>query len=194
MTKKRLNTQGIANELAGASVFFSPTPVPAPVPDSRTLKISPVPKPRRTNQAKAQRTPPRKFAAPAELQTHKVPDSQSSRETESETHRLTDFEDYDVPDYRRLRRAELRLTWEQERYLDDLEAVIARDMPEGERANPSYKRITKNSVLRALVEMARRLEVRVDARRFRNERDLAKAVFGAFREKFAKLQTDGVTD
>jgi hypothetical protein len=179
MTKKRLNTQGIVNELAGASVFFSPTPVPAPVPDSKTLKISPVPKPRRANQAKAQRTPPLR---------------QSAVPTESQTHRLTDFEDYDVPDYRRLRRAELRLTWEQERYLDDLEAVIARDMPEGERANPSYKRITKNSVLRALVEMARRLEVRVDAHRFRNERDLAKAVFGAFREKLAKLQTDGVTD
>jgi hypothetical protein len=193
MTKKRLNTQDIVNELAGASVFFSAPPPPAP--ETKEPPVSPVPKLRRASPAKLRKaSPARQSAVPTELQTHKVTDSQSARATESATHGLTNFEDYEVSDYRSLRRAELRLTWEQERYLDDLEAVITRDMPEGERANPNYKRITKNSVIRALVELARRLEVKVDARRFRNERDLAQALFGAFRDKLAQLQTDRVTE
>jgi hypothetical protein len=177
MSKKQLNTQSIANELEGASLFF--VPPRAGARRKKTVDESP-------RLAKG--------VEPTELQTDRVTDSQSSRVPESETHRLTDFEDYDVPDYRDLQRIELRLTWEQNKYLDDLEAVISRDMPEGDRSDPSYKRITKNSIIRGVVEIFRRLELGIDASSFKSEQDLAKTMFEAFRTKILKLQTDRVTD
>jgi hypothetical protein len=141
-------------------------------------------------------TPPRKKKRKKpqkKLQTNRVTESVSDRVTDLQTNRVTDFTDYDVPDYRQLKRVELRLTWEQNKYLDELISVITRDMPEGERSSPNYKRITKNSILRALVEFARRLNLQVDARKFRNERDLAQALADKLEESLADLQTNRVT-
>lgn len=129
-----------------------------------------------------------------QIQTNRATESVSDRVTDLQTNRLTDFTDYDVPDYRQLKRVELRLTWDQNKYLDDLASVITRDMPEGERSNPSYKRITKNSILRALVEYARRLKIQVDARKFNNERDLAQALADKIAESLTDLQTNRVTE
>jgi hypothetical protein len=142
-------------------------------------------------------TPPKKRKrknARKKLQTNRVTESVSNKVTELQTNRVTDYSDYDVPDYRQLKRVELRLTWEQNKYLDDLASVITRDMPEGERSNPEYKRITKNSILRALAEFARRLDPQVDAGKFRNERDLAQALADKIEESLADLQTNRVTE
>jgi len=128
------------------------------------------------------------------LQTNRVTESVSDRVTDLQSNRLTGFADYDVPDYRQLKRIELRLTWDQNKYLDDLASVITRDMPEGERSDPSYKRITKNSILRALVEYVRRLKIQVDARKFNNESDLAQALADKIEESLADLQTNRVTE
>ena len=167
MTKKDLNPEAIVNELKGQSAFFQ--------------------KDRSPTSKRSRRGPGDMVTQPAkkapELQTNRLTESVSNVVTDLQSNRLTDFEDYNVPDYRKLRRVELRLTWEQNKYLDDLEGVISRDMPEGERADPNYKRITKNSVIRALVEIVRRLKLGVDAGNFKNERDLAKSIAAAIRAK-----------
>jgi hypothetical protein len=143
-------------------------------------------------------TPPRqkkrKKVPKLNLQTNRVTESVSDRVTDLQTNRVTDFADYDVPDYRQLSRVELRLTWEQNKYLVDLVSEIARDMPEGERSDPHYKRITKNSIIRALVEFARKLNPKVDAKKFRNERDLAQALADEMASLTANSQTNRVTE
>ena len=142
-------------------------------------------------------TPPRqkkKRSQRTNLQTNRLTESVSNRVTELQTNRVTDFANYDVPDYRQLKRVELRLTWEQNKYLDDLVSEITRDMPEGERADPHYKRITKNSIIRALVEFARRLDLKVDAKKIKNERDLAHSMVKKITSLTVNLQTDKVTE
>ncbi len=143
-------------------------------------------------------TPPRQKrrekARKLTLQTNRVTESVSHGVTDLQTNRVTDFANYVVSDYRQLKRVELRLTWGQNKYLDDLVTVIARDMPEGDRSDPHYKRITKNSIIRALVEFVRRLELKVDAREFKNERDLAKALAEKIESLTTNLQTNRVTE
>lgn len=126
--------------------------------------------------------------------TDRLTESQTNRVTESESNRLTDFDEYQVSDYRKLQRLELRLTWEQKKYLDDLEAVISRDMPEGDRADPNYKRITKNSIIRTLVEVARRLSLTVDASAFKNEQDLLKEIAQTLTDRLTESQTNRVSE
>ena len=165
MAKKKLNAESVINELKGQSVFF-----------------------------KKARSPTQKRDKTAKSRSHRVTDLQTNRVTEFESYRLTDFGDYDVPHYRQMERSEIWLTWEQSDYLGTLEKVISRDRPEGDKADPNYKRITKNSIMRALVEVARRLSVTVDAREFKNEQDLAKAIWEALTNRVTDLQTSGVTD
>jgi len=131
-------------------------------------------------------TPPKRKPKKKQPQTHRV--------TESVTNRLTDFEKYDVPDYRKLQRLELRLTWAQKEYLDRLEGLISRDMPEGERSDPNYKRITRNSIVRVLVEIMRRLNLSVDASTFKSEKDLARDLFNKLTNKLTELQTTRVSE
>jgi hypothetical protein len=116
-----------------------------------------------------------------EFQTPRVPDKQSNR--------LPDFDTYDVPDFRKMQRIEVRLTWEQNKYLDDLEALIGRDAPEGDKSDPTYRRITKNSIIRVIVEILHELDIQVDASRFRNERDLLKAIYESLQTRLSKLQS-----
>ena len=75
------------------------------------------------------------------------------------------------------------MTWDQKEYLDDLERRIARDAPGVEKGNPTSKRITRSSILRALVEIVRRLQISVNPSRFQNERDLIEALVEALRER-----------
>lgn len=132
--------------------------------------------------------------AKSNLQTSRVTELQTTRLPDEQTSRVTELEYYEVPDFRKLDRIEARLSWEQNKYLNDLEAVISRDMPEGERADPSYRRITKNSIIRVLVEIARWLNVEVDASNFRSEKDLLNAVKEDLQKKLTELQTSRVTD
>lgn len=125
------------------------------------------------------------------LQTNRVTEQQTSKVTEFVSNRLTELQTYRVDRWDNLRRLELRLTREQKRYLDDLEEEISNAMPDIERDNPEFQRLTKNSIIRVLVEIAMQLDMRVDASAFHNEGDLLQAVFTALKEKFA---TPKVTD
>ena len=167
MSRKKLNTAAVLNELKGQSAFFSQPKSPA-IPKRQHKKNEP--------------------------QTNRVTDLQTDRVTESETDRLTDFDAYHVPDYRKLQRLELRLTWEQKEYLDRLEAVISRDMPEGERSDPNCKRITRSSIVRVLVEILRRLDLSVDASRFKSEKDLAVDLYNKLANRLTELQTAKFSD
>jgi hypothetical protein len=126
--------------------------------------------------------------------TNRVTEVQGNRVTDLQTNRVTDFADYEVPIYSDLSRLELRLTWEQTEFLESLDRQIAREAPEGDKKDPTYKRITKNSVVRALVEILRRLNPKLDAGRFYNEQDLVKALFAALGERLTDLQTNRPTD
>jgi len=61
-------------------------------------------------------------------------------------------------------------------------------MPEGERSDPNYKRITKNSIVRVLVEILRRLDLSINASRFNSEKDLARDVFIKLTDRLTELQ------
>jgi len=167
MSGKKLNTSALLNELKGQSAFF--------------------------NQPKSS-TPHKRKNKKKQPQTHRVTDLQTNRVTESVTNRLTDFKKYDVPGYRKLQRLELRLTWEQKQYLDRLEGLISRDMPEGERSDPNYKRITRNSIVRVLVEIMRQLNLSVDASSFKSEKDLARDLFNKLTNRLTELQTNRVSN
>ena len=167
MTGKKLNSAKVLNELKGQSAFFSQPKSPTSI---------------------KQKTPKK------QPQTHKVTVSQTDRVTESGTDRLTDFDGYNVPDYRKLQRLELRLTWKQKEYLDRIEALISRDMPEGDRSDPDYKRITKNSIVRVLVEIMRCLNLTINASRFKSEKDLAKDLFKLLTDRLTELQTKNLSE
>jgi hypothetical protein len=168
--KKKLDVQGVMNEMREQSVHF------------RMAKEKATPPPSRPSNRKGKRA------------SHKVTDLQTSKVSKFESYRLTEFDDYRLPVFSDMWRGEVRLTWEQSAYLDQLEKAISRDRPEGDRSDPEYKRITKNSIIRALVELARRLNVSVDANSFRNERDLLEEVVKAVREKFTVSPSHKVTD
>src|SRR5687768_7202703 len=76
------------------------------------------------------------------------PDLQTNRLTEFGSNRVTDLQSYRVERFDTLRRVECRLTKDQKRYLDDLEEEISLAMPDIERNNPEFQRLTKNSVIR----------------------------------------------
>jgi hypothetical protein len=124
-----------------------------------------------------------------DIQTSRLPNSETSRQPEKQSSRLTDFDTYDVPSFQKMQRIEVRLTWEQNKFLDDMEALIGRDAPEGDKSDPSYRRITKNSIIRVLVEIIRALDIQVDASRFKNERDLLNALYVAIKNRTANQQT-----
>jgi hypothetical protein len=171
MTKK-LDEATVLNELREGSAFFRDA---RKSPPKKDIKQTP---PRRKKNAKKKKT---------NLQSYRVTESVSNRVTDLQSYRVTDFDDYEILDYRELKRGEMRLTWEQNKYLDDLVSEITRAMPEGERSDPQHKRITKNSIIRALVEIVRRLKLRVDAKNFRNERDLARALAEEISKSMSKL-------
>jgi hypothetical protein len=118
----------------------------------------------------------------------RVTEQQSTRVTEFESNRLTELQTYRVDRWDYLRRLELRLTKDQKRYLNDLEEEISQAMPEIERDNPEFQRLTKNSIIRVLVEIIRQLDIRVDASQFHNEGDLLQALYSKIRERLAQLR------
>lgn len=121
-----------------------------------------------------------------DFQTSRVTEFQTTRVPDKQSNRLPDFESYDVPDFRKMQRIEVRLTWEQNKYLDDLEAFIGRDAPEGDKSDPGYRRITKNSIIRVVVEILREIDIQVDASQFKNERDLLKALYQVLKTRLSE--------
>jgi len=170
MSKKKLNAESVMNELRGQSVFFKQSSVVAPL--SSEEKIT-----KRINT----RTPEL-----PELRTSGLPKLGSST--------VPNFQSYGLRNFDELRRLDVRLTWEQKRFLDDWEEEIRQAMPEGERDNPESKRITKNSIMRVLVEIVMQLGVKVDASRFRNESDLLQSLFREICRRVTELQSTEVTE
>lgn len=173
MTKK----SGLAD-----SPFFSSSPVyrapsssvePVVVEKTPTLPQSPVPE----------------SLAEAHFQTSRLPDSGTSRLTDQQTSSVPDFGSYRVPDYRTMRRIEVRLTLEQIRFLDDLEWELGRSLPDLEKVNLESRRITKNSIIRVLIEILRTLDLDIDASHFRNERDLLLALHQILKVHFSDSGT-----
>lgn len=163
---KKLNSEAIVNELHGQSVFFKDKVTP-PTPPSRKTA-----------------TTPEKEAR--DLRTSEVPELPGSE--------LPQLRTYELRNYDQLRRLDIRLTGEQKRFLDEMEETIRQKMPEGERDNPLSRRITKNSIVRVLVEIFRQLRLRVDASNFRNEGDLLEALFEKLLQQVTDLGTSEVTD
>lgn len=166
MTKKDLKPERVISELRDQSVFFTGSKSPTKEKEKET-----------------------KRKGVTDTLTHSVSDTVRQSHTDTLTHssedRLDDLSNYEVGDYRQLARGNLRLTPEQNRFLKDMEDAISGQRPEGERADPEYKRITKNSIIRALVEFARRLKLTVDASTFKNEQDLLRAIVEEIRKKLA---------
>lgn len=156
------------------SPFFKPIPVF----DAASPSVQP--------SVVSQPVLPKPATSSRKLQTSRLPESETARVPDKQTSRLPEFAHYDVPDYRKMQRIEVRLTWDQNKYLDDMEALIGRDAPDGEKSDPSYRRITKNSILRVIVEILRSLDVQVDASQFKNERDLLVALNQALKERLSK--------
>ena len=122
-------------------------------------------------------------------QDHRQPLSQSSDKPESRTPRLPEIHGYNVRKYDQLRRIDLRLTGKQKRYLDDLFEDIKQDIPEGDRSDPEYRQVTKSSIIRAVLEILRQMQITVDASEFRNEGDLLLALFEALCKRLTESRT-----
>lgn len=145
---------------------------------------------------------PTKFQTPevAESQSSVFPKLQGPKVRKSGSSGVADppgpgvpkLQTYGLRNYDQLRRIDVRLTGDQKRFLDTFEEDIRQDMPELERDNPDHRRITKNSVIRVLVELVRQLDLTVDARQFRNEGDLLQALFAALFDKVTEFQTPEV--
>lgn len=88
-----------------------------------------------------------------------------------------------------MRRIEVRLTLDQIRFLDDLEWELGRSLPDLERADPESRRITKNSIIRVLIEILRSLHLEIDASHFRNERDLLLTLHRLLKERLTDAGT-----
>lgn len=88
-----------------------------------------------------------------------------------------------------MRRLEVRLTLEQIRFLDDLEWELGRSLPDLEKANPESRRITKNSIIRVMIEILRSLYLEIDASHFRNERDLLITLHRLIKERLTDSGT-----
>ena len=94
---------------------------------------------------------------------------------------------YEVQSFKHLKKLDVLFTKAQKIFLRDFLESVEDSMPERERDNPEHRRITKNSIIRVLVEIARQLEIKVDASHFRNERDLLLAVFEAIIERSSEV-------
>ncbi len=162
------------SELTGKSVFFP------------KKKASTSPNVSISKKAKTNRLP--------DFQTSRVTKKQTNRLTESGTLELTDLQSYELRKYKNWKRIEVRLTPDQRKFLIDFNEEIAQTMPEGERNNPHYKRITNNSIIRVCVETIRQLKPKVDASNFQNENDLFHSLFEELLNKLTDLQTSRVTE
>lgn len=131
------------------------------------------------NKSIPQTSLPSKTPVLTELRGSEVSTSRTTGVPDLQTYRLRNFD--------QLRRLDVRLTWEQKRFLDDWEEDIRQTIPEGERGNPDHRRITKNSIMRVLVEVVHQLKIKVDARNFRNEGDFLNALFEALCKKIIEL-------
>ncbi len=172
MSKKKLNVEAITSELAGgASLYFRP--VPSPIPDKANVARK---EPQNSVLPKSRSAEVRKSV------TSKVPKFQSPVVPKSGSSEALDLNDYPIVAFQELARLDIRLTWEQKEYLDRLETAMARNSAGVDRNDPESQRLTKNSVLRSLVEIARQLNLNIDAGSCRNERDLIKAIFDALKK------------
>ena len=175
--KKKLNEDQVLNELTQGSVYFRGRQSPTPQKAEQQKSIQ-----------KAKKQKKRSKSRRSEL-----PKLASSKVTDKHTSEPMKLQSYELPNFDKLRRLDIRLTWEQKRFLDNLEEDIRQSMPEGERGNPNHRRITKNSIIRVVIEIIKQLELTVDSSHFRNEGDLLTAIFEALEKKVTELRTSEVS-
>lgn len=130
----------------------------------------------------------------ADLRSSELPNLQTSEVTNLPTSGVPKLQSYELRNFDQLRRLDIRLTYEQKRFLDDLEETIRQQMPEGERNNPEYRRITKNSIIRIFVEIFRQLDLRIKADQFKNETDLLTSLYDELLLKLTNLRTSELTE
>lgn len=118
--------------------------------------------------------------------TSEVPNSVTTELRKPVSSAVRELQSYGLTNYDKLFRLDARLTYDQIAFLNKLEAEIKLARPDVERNHPDHKRITKNSIVRVLVEIARQIELQVDASQFYNELDLFHAVYLEFRNVFSK--------
>jgi hypothetical protein len=179
----------MSNTGLGDSPFFIPT-------DQEQQK-DPLPPPKRLENPDQKERPDLtelQSSKVTELQSSELPKQQSDEGTELQPSEVPKLQTYRLRNYDQFRRVEVRLTTSQKRFLDNLEEDIRETMPEGERGNPYSKRITKNSIIRVMVEIMRQLDIKVDARHFQNEGDLLQALFEALCCKVTELRSQEVTE
>jgi len=124
---------------------------------------------------------------PPKSRSSVVPKSVTPEEPKFGSTELPKLRSYEVRRFDELRRLDIRITWEQKRFLDDWEEDLRRDMPEGDRNHPQYQRVTKNSIIRALIEIPRQLDLQIEANKFRNEADLIKGIYEALVKRLANF-------
>ena len=110
-----------------------------------------------------------------------TPEVQNSR-----SHEVQKFDNYPLLHYRDLEKIDVFITGEQLDFLKNLESVIVRGRPGMEKGNPLHQRLTKTSVVRALVEIIRRLNLTLNPQNFYNERDLLQGLDQALNAKYQK--------
>ncbi len=121
--------------------------------------------------------------------TPEVTNSASSKPRKSATPAVRKLQTYELTNYDKLFRLDVRLTYDQIAFLDKLEAEIRLNRPDLERNRADHKRITKNSVVRVLIEIMRQIDLQLDASQFYNELDLFDAIYQEL--KRALSQTEG---
>ncbi len=169
--------------LADSPFFAIPQQTPEAFPTPLSEKIEAK---EETKQVSATVLPDSRSTEVPKYDITELPNYQTAAVRKSTTQTLDDLSDYPLVDFRQYERVDVRLTWDQKKYLDELEALIARQSPGVEKKNPLSKRITRSSVVRALIEIAKRLEVSVDPSQFQNERHLVKALTEALKHKFCE--------
>jgi len=130
--------------------------------------------------------------AKTEFRTSEVPKSESAEVRELGSSGVGKLRSYELRKFDELRRLDIRITGEQKRFLDDLEEDIRQAKPEGDLTNPDYQRITKNSIIRALIEIARQLEIKLNASTFQNENDLLQDLFEELNRKVPNFRSPKV--
>ena len=179
MTKKRLNVTSIQNELSQTAYFARP------VAQQRSTSRPKPPVPKQKRSKKLKKTPDKT----TELKKAKIPDFESNKVSKSETHKVSNFQSYKLSNYKTFKHMGIGLTRDQVRYLQKLEDHISDTRPDIDKNNAHHKRITKASIIRVLVEMARQLELTVNARQFQNEHDLYQAMLEKMALKLSNFES-----
>lgn len=163
--KKKLPVAQMVNELK-RSPFFR-------LRESKKSSNEPQPKPARSSIVKKHHL--NKTARKKSVEK-RLPKFRTSELPKSVSYEHPNYRSYELRNFDKLKRLDVRLTREQRRFLDDLEDDIREKMPEMEQGNDNHRRITKSAIVRVFIEVFRQLDIEVDGSKFRSELDLLELI------------------